>query len=272
MTTHIVIGAGRMGGAMLSGWTKGAKPSVKPADVLIVDPKPSDDFKPLIEKGALEAKRLEYHVATAKYVLLAIKPQSFDAVAPEVAICLPKGCVIISVMAGITMGRLAETFPEQAIVRAMPNTPASIGQGITAFVAGESLTKTQKKHVEKLLGAVGTVLELENEAMIDMVTAISGSGPAYFFHMVEALAGAGQAVGLSEEQAGELAAQTMIGSGALLAQSGQSATELRRGVTSPNGTTQAALDVLMRENGLPKILREAVFAAYRRSQELGKTG
>ncbi len=255
---------------MLAGWTKGRKPVVTPADILIADPTPGDAAKSVIEAGAQSAKRLEVHFATTKYVLLAIKPQSFAAVAPEVALCLPKNCVVISIMAGITLERLSETFQDQIIVRAMPNTPAAIGQGVTAYVAGKGLSTAQKKHVNKLLGAVGTVLELDNESMIDMVTAVSGSGPAYFFHMVEALAGAGEALGLSEAQAGALAAQTMIGSGALLSQSGQSATELRRGVTSPNGTTQAALDVLMRENGLPKVLREAVTAAYRRSQELGK--
>jgi len=270
MTTHIVIGAGRMGGAMLEGWTKGRKPKVNLENLLICDPTPREAAQAAIDRGAASAKRLEYHVSTAKYVLLAIKPQSFDAVAPEVAICLPKGCVVISVMAGITMKRLSETFNEQLIVRAMPNTPAAIGKGITAYVAAPGLSKTQKKHVDGLLGAVGTVLELDNENMIDMVTAVSGSGPAYFFHMVEALAGAGEALGLSEEQAGALAAQTMIGAGALLSQSDQDATELRQAVTSPNGTTQAALDVLMRDTGLPRILREAVTAAYRRSQELGK--
>ncbi len=255
---------------MLAGWTKGRKPVVAAKDILIADPTPGEAAQAVIEAGAVSAKRLEVHIATADYVLLAIKPQSFDAIAPEVALCLPKNCVVISIMAGITLERLSEAFQEQVIVRAMPNTPAAIGQGVTAYVAGKGLSAGQQKHVHKLLGAVGTVLELDNESMIDMVTAVSGSGPAYFFHMVEALSGAGQALGLSEEQAGALAAQTMIGSGALLAQSGQSATELRRAVTSPNGTTQAALDVLMRENGLPKVLREAVTAAYRRSQELGK--
>ncbi len=259
-----------MGGAMLTGWTSGRKPIINFEDLLICDPNPRDDAKSAIEHGAKSAKRLEYHVATAEYVLLAIKPQSFDAIGPEVALCLPKGCVVLSVMAGITMERLSETFKDQLVVRAMPNTPAAIGQGMTAYVADPALDNAQKKHVDALLGAVGSVIELENENMIDMVTAVSGSGPAYFFHMVEALAGAGEALGLSEEQAGELAAQTFIGAGALLAQSDQNATQLRQAVTSPNGTTQAALDVLMRDTGLPRILREAVTAAYRRSQELGK--
>jgi len=205
---------------MLTGWTKGRKPVVAPEHILIADPTPGEAAQEVIDAGAKSSKRLD--------VLLAIKPQSFDAVAPEAALCLPKGCVVISIMAGITMKRLSETFKDQLIIRAMPNTPAAIGQGVTAYVAGKGLSKTQTKHIQKLLGAVGTVLELDNENMIDMVTAVSGSGPAYFFHMVEALSGAGQALGLSEQQAGELAAQTMIGSGALLAQSSQNATELRR--------------------------------------------
>lgn len=270
MTTHIVIGAGRMGGAMLSGWTKGRKPIVPVKDILIVDPKPGGEASSVIENGAGYVQRLEYNVATAKFVLLAIKPQSFDAIAPEVALCLPPDCTVISIMAGITVERLQETFEGRSIIRAMPNTPASIGKGITAFVSGKAISSNQKKHVVKLLSAVGEAVELENEAMIDMVTAVSGSGPAYFFHMVEALAGAGEAIGLSEDHARKLAAQTLIGAGALVEQSGESATELRRAVTSPGGTTQAALDVLMRENGLPRVLREAVSAAYRRSQELGK--
>lgn len=259
-----------MGGAMLEGWTKGRKPKVDPQNTLIVDPSLSETAQSVIDKGASHVSRLEYHVSTAQYVFLAIKPQSFDANGPEIALCLPPGSVIVSIMAGITMERLQETFPDQLIVRAMPNTPASIGLGVTAYIASDKLSARQKKHVVKLLSAVGTVLELENENMIDMVTAVSGSGPAYFFHMVEALAGAAQALGLSEQAAAELASQTMIGSGALLAQSGQTAAELRRGVTSPNGTTQAALDVLMTDTGLPRVLREAVTAAYRRSQELGK--
>lgn len=271
MTTHIVIGAGRMGGAMLSGWTQGRKSIVPAKDILIVDPKLGDRPANVVEQGAKHVQRLEYNVATAKYVLLAIKPQSFDANGPELALCLPPKCTIISIMAGITLERLQDSFKTQTIVRAMPNTPASIGKGVTAYIAGKNTTSSQKKHVTKLLGAVGNVLELDNESMIDMVTAISGSGPAYFFHMVEALAGAGEAIGLSDDHARELAAQTLIGAGALLAQSSETATELRQGVTSPNGTTQAALDVLMQDNGLPRVLRDAVNAAYRRSQELGKS-
>jgi len=259
-----------MGSALLNGWTKGKRPVVNPSEILIVDPSPSDSARALVEEGTQSTQRLEHHIAKAECVLLAIKPQSFDAVAPEVAIYLPHNCVVISVMAGITLQRLQETFPEQIIVRAMPNTPASIGKGVTAYIAGKGLGTRQKKRVSKLLGSVGTVMELENESMIDMVTAVSGSGPAYFFHMVEALSGAAQKIGLPPDQADMLARQTLIGAGSLLADGGQSATDLRRAVTSPNGTTQAALDVLMRENGLPPLMREAVKAAYRRSQELGK--
>ncbi len=262
-----------MGGAMISGWTSvdAGKPMVEFEDLLIADPKPSQAAQEVIDKGASYHASLEHAVTTAKYVLLAIKPQSFSATGPEIALCLPKNCVVISIMAGISLGRLAEAFPNQKCVRAMPNTPASIGKGITGYVCAESLSASQKKHVGELLSASGAATELENEALIDAVTAVSGSGPAYFFHMVEALAAAGTSLGLSEEQAQAFARQTLIGAGALLEQSGQSASELRQAVTSPNGTTQAALDVLMSEQGLPHILRDAVSAAYHRSRELGKT-
>ena len=259
-----------MGGAMIAGWTKGRSPAVSPENLLVVDPSPSAASQAVIEKGSDHRARLDIHVSSAKYVLLAIKPQSFSANGPEIALCLPKGCVVVSIMAGITLGRLTDAFPNQLCIRAMPNTPASIGKGITGFVCGEGLSSAQTKHVQKLLSAGGEAVEVENEAMIDMVTAVSGSGPAYFFHMVEAMAAAGTSLGLPEEQALKFAHQTLIGAGALLDQSGQSAADLRRAVTSPNGTTQAALDVLMSDQGLPRVLRDAVTAAYHRSQELGK--
>lgn len=264
-----------MGGAMISGWTSsndGQKPMVEADNLLIVDPKPSLAAQAVIDNGAFYHPKLQHAVTTAEYVLLAIKPQSFSAAGPELALCLPEKCVVISIMAGISLKRLGEAFPNQRCVRAMPNTPASIGKGMTGYVCAESLSSGQKKHVGSLLSAGGTATELDNEGLIDTVTAISGSGPAYFFHMVEAMAAAGASLGLSEDQSQAFARQTLIGAGALLDQSGQSAAELRQAVTSPNGTTQAALDVLMSEQGLPRIMRDAVLAAYHRSRELGKEG
>lgn len=259
-----------MGGAMIKGWTKGRKPTVSPKALLIVDPAMGPDIQPILDQGAQHASRLDVVNAGADYVLMAIKPQSFAAIGPEAAMCLPDGCVVISIMAGITLDRMQQTFPNQHCVRAMPNTPASIGQGITGYVCQDGLSSDQKKHIAQLLKAGGEAVELDNEHLIDAVTAVSGSGPAYFFHMVEALAAAGTTIGLSEDQAYKFAHQTLIGAGALLQKSGQTASELRRAVTSPNGTTQAALDVLMTEHGLPHVLRDAVAAAYHRSQELGK--
>ena len=264
-----------MGGAMVKGWTQNSKdggaPFINPENLLIADPSPGPAALFVIEHGASHFKRLEHVVSSAKYVLLAIKPQSFSAIGPEVAMCLPKGCVVISIMAGPTMKSLEAVFPDQHCVRAMPNTPAAIGKGITGYVCGSGLSPEQKQHVADLLAAGGETVELAQENMIDMVTALSGSGPAYFFYMVEALAAAGVSAGLSQDQAEQLAQQTLIGAGALLEQSGQTAAELRHGVTSPNGTTQAALDVLMSEQGLAHIIRDAVTAAYHRSQELGKS-
>ena len=259
-----------MGGAMIAGWTRGKKPIVSQDRLLIIDPSPGPDAKAFIDDGVPHKKHADTHIASAEYVLMAIKPQNFEGAGSDLAVCLPKNCVVISIMAGITMDRLADVFRKQKIVRAMPNTPASIGKGMTGYVCSDGLSKPQKKHVARLLGVCGETEELDNEALIDAVTAISGSGPAYFFHMVEALTGAGVSLGMTEDQAGRFARQTLIGAGALLERSGQSATELRRAVTSPGGTTPAALDVLMQENGLPQVLRDAVGAAYKRSQELGK--
>ncbi|NNE57287.1 MAG: pyrroline-5-carboxylate reductase [Hellea sp.] len=259
-----------MGGAMVSGWTKGRNPVVPLKNLLIVDPQPGEAAQTVIDTGAAHQAAVSKKIASAKYVLLAIKPQSFAEAGEQIAQFLPAGAIVISVLAGTTMASLERTFPDQICVRCMPNTPSSIGKGITGFYAPGQLEAEPKAHITELLQAGGEVIELSSEAQIDAVTAISGSGPAYFFHMVEALAAAGQSIGLSEEMAGKLARQTLIGAGALLEKSGQSARELRRNVTSPGGTTQAALDVLMQSVGLPPVIREAVTAAYRRSQELGK--
>ena len=168
------------------------------------------------------------------------------------------------------MSSLKAAFPAQAIIRAMPNTPASIGAGITAFTCGDTVTEPQKAIAHTLLSAGGVVHEVETENLIDVVTAVSGSGPAYFFHMVEALEAAAIVAGLPENLAPAFARQTFIGAGALLSKSGESASDLRKAVTSPNGTTQAALDVLMSAEGLPPLMRETVNAALRRAKELGQ--
>ena len=259
-----------MGSAMIKGWTSSRNNLVDPNRILIIDPNTGDHLKALTDLGCQYQPELDQVIAYAEYVLLAIKPQIFAAAARQIARALPERCAVISVLAGTTMAQLQEAFPAQNVIRAMPNTPAAIGKGITAFYCERRVSDAQKETVKGLLSASGQAAEVDSETAIDMVTAVSGSGPAYFFHMVEALEAAAIKIGLPEDIAPEFARQTLIGAGALLEQSGQSAKELRRGVTSPNGTTQAALDVLMGEPGLPSLMRETVQAAFRRAKELGK--
>lgn len=266
----LIVGAGRMGGALLSGWIKGRRKAMKAEQLTILDPTPSDVAVTAIEQGARVINAPDGSLNNISCVLLAIKPQMFDTLGPSIAEYLPEGCLIISILAGTTMSRLNETFPGRAIIRAMPNTPAAIGAGITAFTGGPDVSKAQRKLARQLLSAGGFVHEVESEHMIDVVTAVSGSGPAYIFHMVEALEAAAISIGLTEGLAADFARQTIIGAGALLQESPQSATELRQAVTSPNGTTQAALDVLMSADGLPPLMREAVNAALKRAKELGQ--
>jgi len=256
---------------MLSGWIKGTPPIVDPGDLLIIDPHPGLVAQSLIELGVSHFQMIPDQLHNTEYLILAIKPQGFQALSEQIAGKLTNGCVVISIMAGITLAQLRDAFPEQYCVRAMPNTPASIGAGITGFVTDKSLGADQSDFVKTLLSSTGSAIEVKSEIEIDMVTAISGSGPAYFFYLVEALSEAGEKLGLSKEQASQLAHQTLIGAGALLAQSGETAENLRKAVTSPNGTTQAALERLMGPTGLDPAVEEAVKAAFDRSVELGNS-
>lgn len=266
----LIVGAGRMGGALLSGWIKGRRKAMAPEQLTILDPTPGEAATAAIEKGARAIASPDASLKHISCALLAIKPQMFDTLGPSIAEYLPEDCLVISILAGTTMSRLKNTFPGRTIIRAMPNTPAAIGAGITAFTGGPDVSQAQRKLAHKLLSASGPVHEVESEHLIDVVTAVSGSGPAYVFHMVEALEAAAISIGLPEDLAPDFARQTMIGAGALLEDSPQSATELRQAVTSPNGTTQAALDVLMSADGLPPLMREAVNAALKRAKELGQ--
>lgn len=259
-----------MGGALLSGWIKGRRKAMKAEQLTILDPTPSDVAVAAIEQGARAISTPDGSLKNISCALLAIKPQMFDRLGPSIAEYLPEDCLVISILAGTTMSRLKETFPGRAVIRAMPNTPAAMGAGITAFTGGPGVSKPQRKLAHKLLSAGGTVHEVESEHLIDVVTAVSGSGPAYVFHMVEALQAAAISIGLPEDLAPDFARQTIIGAGALLKESSQSATELRQAVTSPNGTTQAALDVLMGVEGLPPLMRDTVNAALKRAKELGQ--
>ena len=266
--THLILGAGRMGGALLKGWIGGRKPVVAPANIAILDPKPGEDAKAVIEAGAAHISTLESAMDDLEHVIIAIKPQMFDAIAPTIEGFIPKGALVTSIMAGVSLARLAAAFPERPLVRAMPNTPAAIGAGMTAFTASPSVSKEQKRDVKRLVKAAGRVEEVASEHKSDVVTSVSGSGPAYVFYMVEALEAAALDAGMPADIAPLFARETIIGAGELLKQSDQPASDLRVAVTSPNGTTQAALDVLMSENGLAPLMKQTVRAALKRAKEL----
>jgi len=266
--THLVVGAGKMGGALISGWI--TSKTLRPENLIILDPHPGNNAQAAITAGAAHVKKASKKIKSATYVLLAIKPQSFGALATDIEKHLAKDAVVISIMAGTSLATLQDAFPGRSIIRAMPNTPASIGQGITAYTKGSAMRDDQVKMIEALLSAAGQVYHVPNEHLIDVVTAVSGSGPAYIFHMVEALEAAALHIGLPADIAPAFARQTVIGAAGLLAETDVSATKLRQNVTSPNGTTAAALDVLMDINGLPSLMRDAVQAALKRAKELSE--
>jgi pyrroline-5-carboxylate reductase len=259
-----------MGHALLSGWLDGG---LDPARIIVQEPSPQPQIR-----QALEAKGVELHSNVASLpqppavLVLAVKPQVMDQVLPQLARLVGPQTVVVSIAAGRQIAGLAAHLPAgTAIARAMPNTPASVGRGITVMVGNAHMTPMQKDACDLLLRAVGEVGWVEDEALIDAVTAVSGSGPAYVFHLAEALAQAGVAAGLDPELAGKLARWTVAGAGELLHRSELDPATLRRNVTSPGGTTAAALEVLMAEpGGLPELMRKAVAAAARRSHELAK--
>lgn len=258
----VLAGAGKMGGAMLEGWLAGGLP---PGRVGVIDPDPSAD---LVSRG-LVLDPAEAAATPPEVLVLAIKPQTLDSAGPDLASFAGPNTLVVSILAGKTLADLARALPEAgAFVRAMPNLPASIGRGATGAYAGPGTTPRQREVANGLLGANGLVEWVDREELIDAVTAVSGSGPAYLFHLVECLAAAGVAAGLEAGLAGRLARATVTGAGALLESSGLDAVQLRRDVTSPGGTTQAALEILMSDHGLGPLMREAVAAAKRRAGEL----
>ncbi|WP_421787709.1 pyrroline-5-carboxylate reductase [Hyphobacterium sp.] len=266
-----LIGAGRMGGALATGWFRG-KGKVDAEDLLICAPRLTGEMATLVRERGL--KRVEaLGPRTAKDVtiaLLAVKPQVFYDIADNLAEVLPRDCTIVSVMAGVTIRTITELLGERPVIRAMPNTPTAIGKGVIVCVANEA-ADPRRKDAERLLKVGGKIEWIDDERLMGAVTGVSGSGPAYFFLLAESLAGAGESLGLPRDLAEKLAAETLIGAGELMKSSGLSPQELRRQVTSPNGTTQAALDVMMGGSALPEMMRHAVAAAERRSRQLGDT-
>jgi pyrroline-5-carboxylate reductase len=259
----VVLGCGKMGSALLQGWLADGLP---PTAVTVLDPAPSDWLK---AQGVGLNTDLP---ASPAVVLIAVKPQMMAEALPRLASCGGTDTVFISVAAGVTLGAYEELLGEATpIVRAMPNTPAAVGRGVTAVIANAATCTSQLALATDLLSAVGEVVGLESETQMDAVTGLSGSGPAYVFHMVEALALAGEAQGLTPELAIRLARATVEGAGELLHQSTESAEQLRINVTSPKGTTAEGLAVLMsEEDGLPVLMCRVVSAAADRSRELSK--
>ena len=262
----VLLGCGKMGSAMLAGWLKGGLPA---ASVWVIDPHPSD----WLTARAAEGLHLNAELPSApEIVLVAVKPQMMAEALPVLRPFGSGETLFLSVAAGTPI-RFYEGVlgAETPIVRAMPNTPAAIGRGISAIAGNARATEAHLALAEALLGAVGQVVRLDGEHQMDAVTAVSGSGPAYVFHLIEALAAAGAAEGLPDGLALRLAKATVAGAGALAEAAAESPAELRANVTSPGGTTAAALEVLMDEKaGFPALLRRAVHAAAERGRELGQ--
>lgn len=261
----VLVGAGKMGLAMARGWIAGGLPADQ---LVLVDPKP---MEPTIQFAAEHGLRLlDSPIGILTHVMvMAVKPQVMKQVMAEVQPAVGAQTLVLSIAAGISIKALAEGLQTERVVRAMPNTPAQLGKGISGAV-GFHITDADHKVADALLRAAGDVLWFDAEDMLDAVTAVSGSGPAYVFYMVEALAVAGMRQGLESGQAMRLARQTIIGAAALLEADPQPASVLRENVTSPKGTTYAALQVLMADNGLGPLLDRAVTAARDRSEELGR--
>jgi pyrroline-5-carboxylate reductase len=265
----LLVGAGKMGGAMLDRWLH---LGLDASRLTVLDPYlQSERRSSLAQAGAkFAATAAEATDRNHAFVVLAVKPQSMAGALAAVAPLAASDAVIVSIAAGVRLATLEAAFPAgQPIVRAMPNTPAQIGMGMTVAVPNAHVGGAERAAVDALLAAVGQVEWIADEGLIDAVTAVSGSGPAYVFLLAECLAEAAREAGLPDPRAARLARQTVAGAGALLAESPLSPDELRRNVTSPGGTTAAALEVLMAPGGLRSLLVRAVERAKRRSKELG---
>lgn len=259
----VLLGCGKMGSAMLAGWLADGLPATS---VWVLDPHPSD---------WLQAQGVHINQGLPPkptIILIAVKPQMMGAALPSLKALGNGDTLFVSVAAGTSIATFEDILGDETpIVRAMPNTPAAIGQGITALIGNAHVSQGQLDLADQFLGAVGQTVRLENEGQMDAVTAVSGSGPAYVFHLIETLAAAGAARGLPADMAMQLAKATVAGAGALAASTAEGPDQLRVNVTSPGGTTQAALAVLMdASNGFAPLLQKAVNAAADKSQELGR--
>ena len=261
----VLAGAGKMGGAMLQGWLA---QDLDPKSATIVDPHPSPELVALCsEKGVALNPRTA--PAAPHVLVLAIKPQTFAEAAAGLEPLAGPDTLVVSILAGKRVADLAARLPRaKAFVRAMPNTPAAVGRGVTGAVS-VGANQGQRDMADALLKATGGVVWLDDEGLIDAVTAVSGSGPAYVFYLAEAMAAAGEALGLPKDVAAQLARATVEGAGELMFRSQDvEPAQLRRNVTSPGGTTAAALEVLMADDGLTPLMKKALTAARDRGREL----
>jgi len=264
MTTPILLlGAGRMGGALAEGWRRTG--AFRPADLILRDPSPGAEARAAADAGAA-LNPPDAHLASAKTVVLAVKPQLWREAAKAHVDLLAPDAVIVSIAAGVRQRDIVEAFGGRSVARVMPTTGVAIAQGVASIYAADADARSR---AHALFDPVATAVDLDDEGLMDAATAVSGSGPAYVYAFVEALERAGEAGGLPPATARALARATVTGAAALMRETGTDPAELRRQVTSPGGTTEAALKVLMGEAGLDPLLKKAVEAAILRARELG---
>ncbi|KAA0679840.1 pyrroline-5-carboxylate reductase [Roseomonas genomospecies 6] len=266
--TILLLGAGRMGGAMLRGWLAQGVPA---SAISVADPAPAPELAELAARTGVRLNPADG--APVDVLVVAVKPQMVESAAAGVQAMLAPHTLVLSIMAGKTLADLRRLFPKSgSVVRAMPNLPAAVGRGATVAVAEAGCPADRMERAASLLTAVGSLEWLADEALVDAATALSGSGPAYVFYLVECLTRAGVEVGLPADVSERLARATVEGAGALMGATGQPAAELRAGVTSPGGTTAAGLSKLMADDHLQTLLNATLRAAAQRATELGGTG
>jgi pyrroline-5-carboxylate reductase len=262
-----LVGGGRMGGAMLRGWANRRLD----LSLSVFEPNPGLEIAELVGANGWQLNPKPAKIGVVDAVIVAVKPQTFAKACDQTLQAITSSdTLVISIMAGISTAKIAEMTQAACVIRAMPNTPGQIGAGITAYFCAPQVKAEDQDFAIELMRPLGSVEQLNTEKLMDAVTAVSGSGPAYVFLLTEALAAAAEAEGLERGLAERLAWQTVVGSAALMGQSDQTPLELRQAVTSPEGTTAAAIDVLTGGSGLVALMRRAVEAAASRSRQLGR--
>jgi pyrroline-5-carboxylate reductase len=265
LKTAVLIGAGRMGAAMARGWLRGLK-GAGIGKLFVVEPAPGEEIAAWGKSGKIA---LNKPTLAVDIVVLAIKPQGFAKAVRDISGWIGRETLVVSIIAGVTIDSISSALGARKVARAMPNTPGAIGKGVTGYALSKQCGDEERTATEKLLAPLGDVVGPLDEKHIDAVTAVSGSGPAYVFLLAEALEAAAKHAKLDDATAAALARKTIIGAAALLEQGGDPG-ELRKAVTSPGGTTAAALDILMARGALPELMRKAVEAAVNRGAELSK--